>query len=341
MDYTKALLRPPPPYEDNICAYDCYVNIMCSSRPLGAYDLGIATPRALVYAGLMTSGDARSCSLRIVALRLIWTPAWAFGFVEVVQDEQVKMLSDKVASIDDDLIGIALHRDVEFYPCFLTTIVEKRWILGRGLRLVVMKCLQSLEYLADLGGAIGRANDKVASYNPAAEANYVSAVNTLCAMDFPAQVASHKDASMSDLMDLLRLEVVIGETSLSFYLDLIHARVQRIQGYAAARRLSLFDAMVLLIEPLSTKNLTGEASTSEIPAMATTTALSTTFIQTISVLQTSVADYEVLGAGLSTKVPSPQRLCLKRSRRLRRIIPQPLEFVAFFVVTPSWQCGRM
>ncbi|GKD37750.1 hypothetical protein Tco_1257957 [Tanacetum coccineum] len=26
----------------------------------GAYDLGVATPRALVYVGLMTSGDARS-----------------------------------------------------------------------------------------------------------------------------------------------------------------------------------------------------------------------------------------------------------------------------------------
>ncbi|GJT51297.1 hypothetical protein Tco_0977454 [Tanacetum coccineum] len=49
--------------EDNLCAYDCYVNIMwydysCMHR--GAYDLGVATPRALVYAGLMTSGDARS-----------------------------------------------------------------------------------------------------------------------------------------------------------------------------------------------------------------------------------------------------------------------------------------
>ncbi|GJY05307.1 hypothetical protein Tco_0371247 [Tanacetum coccineum] len=34
----------------------------CSStgRPLGAYNLGVATPRALVYAGLMTSRDARS-----------------------------------------------------------------------------------------------------------------------------------------------------------------------------------------------------------------------------------------------------------------------------------------
>ncbi|GJZ04344.1 hypothetical protein Tco_0537619, partial [Tanacetum coccineum] len=34
----------------------------CSStgRPLGAYNLGVATPRALVYVGLMTSRDARS-----------------------------------------------------------------------------------------------------------------------------------------------------------------------------------------------------------------------------------------------------------------------------------------
>ncbi|GKD57176.1 putative reverse transcriptase domain-containing protein [Tanacetum coccineum] len=31
-----------------------------TGRPLGAYDLGVATPKALVYAGVMTSGDARS-----------------------------------------------------------------------------------------------------------------------------------------------------------------------------------------------------------------------------------------------------------------------------------------
>ncbi|GJY53687.1 hypothetical protein Tco_0445351 [Tanacetum coccineum] len=31
-----------------------------TGRPLGAYNLGVATPRALVYTGLMTSGDDRS-----------------------------------------------------------------------------------------------------------------------------------------------------------------------------------------------------------------------------------------------------------------------------------------
>ncbi|GJY14906.1 hypothetical protein Tco_0385328 [Tanacetum coccineum] len=236
--------------------------------------------------------------------------------IEVVQDEQVKVLSDK------------------------------RWILSRGLRLVVMKCLQSLKYLAALGGAIGRAIDngmqdglaasidhgkagqglaKVVAYIPIAEANYVFVVNAICAMDFPllAQLASHKDAIMSDLMDLLLLEgptaktieakqlqpspeqlmlpihhpqdqVFIKETSLSFSLDVIHAYVQRIQGDAVARRLSLFDVMVPLIEPPSAENLIGEVSTSKVLTMATITALSTTFIQTSSIVRfIKSADYVV------------------------------------------------
>ncbi|GKB74909.1 hypothetical protein Tco_0936321, partial [Tanacetum coccineum] len=53
---------------DNLCAYDCYVNIIwvCPivnalvGRLLGAYNLGVVTPRAVVHAGDKTSGDARS-----------------------------------------------------------------------------------------------------------------------------------------------------------------------------------------------------------------------------------------------------------------------------------------
>ncbi|GJZ91055.1 hypothetical protein Tco_0662982 [Tanacetum coccineum] len=70
--------------------------------------------------------------------------------IDVVQDEQVKVISDKVAGLDAELIGMALHLDEEFYPRFFTTIVGQRWILGRGLRLVVVKCLQSPEYLVAL-----------------------------------------------------------------------------------------------------------------------------------------------------------------------------------------------
>ncbi|GKB05407.1 hypothetical protein Tco_0833602, partial [Tanacetum coccineum] len=155
--------------------------------------------------------------------------------VEVVQDEQVKALSDRVAHIDSDLMDMALHMDEEFYPHYLTTFVGRRWILSRGLKLVIMKCLQSSEYLVALGGALGRAIDKgmqddmkasvdhgrsgrgldvIAAYDPSAEANFFSAVDALRAVNFPllAQLESRTDASMADIFDLLRLEGPAAET---------------------------------------------------------------------------------------------------------------------------------
>nr|GEW32745.1 hypothetical protein [Tanacetum cinerariifolium] len=195
--------------------------------------------------------------------------------------EAARILGDKVVGLDVELMRMDLHLDEEIYPRFLTTIVRRRWILGRGLRLVVMKCLQSLEYLAALEGSTSRVIDKgmqdgliagidhgkagrglvdVDAYNPSAEANYVSAMNALRVVDFPllARLESQKDASIADIMGLLHLEgsvaetlkasqlqpsheqlmlpihqtedqVVIGETFLSFSLDIVHARVQRIR----------------------------------------------------------------------------------------------------------------
>ncbi|GJT20072.1 hypothetical protein Tco_0878778 [Tanacetum coccineum] len=155
--------------------------------------------------------------------------------IKAVQDVQVKVLSDRVAELDANLMRMALYLDEEFYPCYLTTIVGRRWILSRGLKLVVMKCLQSSEYLAALGEAIGPAIDKgmqvglatgidhrkagrdltdVTAYDPSAEANYMSAVSALRAVNFPlhAQLESYKDASIVDLMGLLHLEGPAAET---------------------------------------------------------------------------------------------------------------------------------
>nr|GEV03441.1 transposase (putative), gypsy type [Tanacetum cinerariifolium] len=181
--------------------------------------------------------------------------------VEAVQDEQFKALSDRVAHIDSDLMDMALHMDEEFYPRYLTTIAGRRWILSRGLKLVIMKCLQSYEYLAALEGALGRAIDKgmqeglkanvdhgragrgldvIAAYDPSTETNFVSAVDALCAINFPL---------LAQLED------------------------------NAACRLSLTDAMVLLLKPLSVRSLTGEAITSMVPSMAMTIEISTTFVQ--------------------------------------------------------------
>ncbi|GKE52426.1 hypothetical protein Tco_1487582 [Tanacetum coccineum] len=137
-----------------------------------------------------------------------------------------------------------------------------------------MKCLQSLEYLVALGGAIGRANDK---------ANYVSAVNALCDVDFPllAQLESQKDASIAEQHMLLihrsEDQVVIGETSLSFSLDIVHSL--------------------------------GEASTSGVPAVVTaTTTLSTTFVEASSVLPIPVSDYEVVDTEAQAETSSSYKI---------------------------------
>ncbi|GKE41479.1 hypothetical protein Tco_1468763 [Tanacetum coccineum] len=79
-------------------------------------------------------------------------------------------------------------------------------------------------------------------------------------------------------------QVVIGETSLSFALDVAHSRVQRLKGDVAACRLSFTDVMVPLLEPLSVRSLTGEASTSMVPSMAVATTLLTTFVQPSTIL---------------------------------------------------------
>ncbi|GKE91792.1 hypothetical protein Tco_1572887 [Tanacetum coccineum] len=81
------------------------------------------------------------------------------------------------------------------------------------------------------------------------------------------------------MVPIHRLEdqVVIGEISLSDSLEVAHNHVQRLKGDAIACRLSFTDAMVPLVEPLSVRSLTGEVSTSEVPAV--TTILSTAFSQ--------------------------------------------------------------
>nr|GFB60654.1 transposase (putative), gypsy type [Tanacetum cinerariifolium] len=66
-----------------------------------------------------------------------------------------------------------------------------------------------------------------------------------------------------------------------------HGRARRsitdvvaVRGDATARRLSLTDYILLLVEPLSTRNLTGKASSSATLATAVTISFLTTFAQT-------------------------------------------------------------
>nr|GEW82287.1 hypothetical protein [Tanacetum cinerariifolium] len=96
-----------------------------------------------------------------------------------------------------------------------------------------------------------------------AKANFVSTVNALRAVDFPLldQLKSQKDAIMDDIFDLLRLEGLAAEIP------------------KASQLQPSFEQLMVPIHRI----LTGKASTSMVPSIAMTTALSTTFVQAITI----------------------------------------------------------
>ncbi|GJV19179.1 hypothetical protein Tco_1368199 [Tanacetum coccineum] len=229
--------------------------------------------------------------------------------IEEFQDVQMNIVNDKVAKLDADLLEMALHLEEKFYPHLLTTISGRRWLLTYGLKLVVVKCLNSQEYLSALGAAINHTTEKgmqdglspaidhgkvgrsladVVAYNSAAEADYKSAIQRL------------REPNVDQLMlPIHRSEdhVVLCETSLSFSLSVTHSRVKRIRENVTAKRSALIGVWTPLVDPLSVEKLVGEAGTSNsVPAtVATTTALSTTFASASSVPPITIEDYEIVG----------------------------------------------
>nr|GFA16071.1 hypothetical protein [Tanacetum cinerariifolium] len=71
--------------------------------------------------------------------------------LEEFQDTQLKVVNDKVAKLDANFVEMAFHLEEKFYPCLLTTISGQRWLLTHGLKLVLVKCLNSSKYLTALG----------------------------------------------------------------------------------------------------------------------------------------------------------------------------------------------
>nr|GEV61060.1 hypothetical protein [Tanacetum cinerariifolium] len=200
--------------------------------------------------------------------------------VKKMQDEQVGVLSERVAAIDSDIIEMVFHMDPEFYPRYLTTIAGWRWILSRR---AIDKGMQDGLAAGIEHGTVKRSIMDVAAFNPSAESDYIAAINALQGVSFSllAQLEAKKDASMADIMDLLRLEGPAAETSkasqLQPLLDQLMIPIHRLQDQrdAAARRLSLIDSILPLVEPLSSRNLTSEASSSADFTTVMTVALST------------------------------------------------------------------
>ncbi|GKA39996.1 hypothetical protein Tco_0732589 [Tanacetum coccineum] len=102
--------------------------------------------------------------------------------MEATQDEQARVLGNRVAELDAQLLEMAAHLNEEFYIRFLTGL-----IMGKQ------------------------------GYDPSTETKYVEAVNVLSTVDFSllSELKSKKGANIVDLTDSLCLEGPLAEIPVS------------------------------------------------------------------------------------------------------------------------------
>nr|GEW65748.1 hypothetical protein [Tanacetum cinerariifolium] len=204
------------------------------------------------------------------------------GRMEAMQDEQAMVMGNRVAKLDAQLLEMAAHLEEEFYPCFLTTISGRRWILTHGLKLDGLKA--GIDH-----GKAGRDLSVVEAYDPFAEAKYVDAVNALRIVDFSLLFVfkSKKDACMADLMDSLHLEGRLAEIP----------KAKELQPSLEQLKLPIHRAKDDVVLGETSLSFSLQASTSAIPATTKPiTTLSTTFASSGVVPPLSVSDYQVSDA---------------------------------------------
>nr|GEY03367.1 hypothetical protein [Tanacetum cinerariifolium] len=242
--------------------------------------------------------------------------------LEKFQDDRMKIVNDKFDKLYTDFVKMALHLEEKFYPHLLTTIFGRMWLLTHGMKLAIVKCLNSPEYLSALGTSIGKAIKKgmqdglaagithgkegrvlmdVYVYNPSAEADYIFALQQLQNVNFPllTELRSNKDSSIEAIMEILHLENSVAEKlglnemqpNVGQLIVPIHHSPDQVVDSAIALSLAL-DTSTLF----STVLMGSEVAPDVVLATATTTTLSTILASTSAVDPISINNYEVVDA---------------------------------------------
>nr|GEX65983.1 hypothetical protein [Tanacetum cinerariifolium] len=152
-------------------------------------------------------------------------------------------VEQRCAKMDACLDALSIDFDEELYPHMLTAIAGRRWMIGHGLRLAVMKCDESLELrqaFADVVSAgiakgmseglrhevdHGQAQltlDSIEAYDPKAKTKYIAALQALKDLKYPLvdQLEGLKDAPMDVIMAALYLESDTGDDASQWVRDL-------------------------------------------------------------------------------------------------------------------------
>nr|GEW80867.1 hypothetical protein [Tanacetum cinerariifolium] len=131
------------------------------------------------------------------------------------EDDRVEK---RCVEINARLDALSIDFDDELYPHKLTTIAGCRWVVGHGLRLAVMKCVESTKLRQGserikYGVEDGKANldlEAIEAYDPKADTKYVVDLHALRDLKYPMvdQLESLKDAPIDVIMASLHLEKV-------------------------------------------------------------------------------------------------------------------------------------
>nr|GFA29420.1 hypothetical protein [Tanacetum cinerariifolium] len=164
----------------------------------------------------------------------------AFEEFKRYEDDRVEQ---RYAELDARLDALSIDFDEELYPHMLTAIAGRRWVIGHGLRLAMMKCAESLEMRQAFTDVVsagvakgmseglkhevehGRAQlelESIEAYDPEAEAKFVAALRSLKDLKFSLldQLESLKDAPMDVIMAALYLESDTGGDAPQYIRDL-------------------------------------------------------------------------------------------------------------------------
>nr|GEZ82820.1 hypothetical protein [Tanacetum cinerariifolium] len=182
--------------------------------------------------------------------------------LEEFQDAQLKVVNDKVAKLNADLAKMYLTT----FGAATSRSIKKRMQDGLAARID--------------HGREGTSLTDAAVYNPSAESDFNSALQELCKLDYPllSKLKSHKDASVEDIMNLLRLKGPHVDAS---GIGALHPDIELLK---------------VPIHRSEDQNLIGKASTSASVPATTTTTLSTTFASASSIPPNIVDDYEIVYA---------------------------------------------
>nr|GEY20064.1 hypothetical protein [Tanacetum cinerariifolium] len=157
--------------------------------------------------------------------------------------QQDQMVEQWCAEMDARLDVLSIDFDEELYPHMLTAIAGRRWVIGHGLRLAMMKCAELLEmrrafaYLVSAGVAKGMSEvlkhgvehghaqltvESLEAYDPEAEAKFSVALQSLKDLKYHLldQLKGLKDAPMDVIMAALYLESDTGGDAPQFIHDL-------------------------------------------------------------------------------------------------------------------------